>query len=720
MRWTLGLRLGLGIILTIIIPLLVVNSIQVYLRVRSLNQKSEESVRLLADLKASEIGQAVHQLEDEVETRLVQAGGLAVFGRALNTASNTTDITMQDEFRSLREGNVIHHVALYHLADTAIVAQQGPETLSLNEQQINELTAIEKTMFTNIRLARNGNFLLADVVVPIRDSTSTEILGDLIVTLNLTELEADDSAEFTNPFAALREQPKLDEVPAAYLGLVDFTGTLIASSAGSANAFQVEYFEHPIVQSVRAGRVSNDVRRYQSPISDEEAIGIEQVFPDNQWILIAEIPENRVLRPLLSSTLPLVVLSFTMILLANSIWDTWLYRSLEPPIRRLIHGLNAFSVEERKPDFVRARRSDEIGALQNAFTEMSAQVYDTVETLRVDNQKQMRNWEIALRSGQLVQQVQNPRLLVEEMARLLQEEILEASYAQIFMVDNEAGIASIQTGTGELGRRLLAQAYHQPLAMENIIGRVALTAQPIVVPNLNKESFYRQSELFDDSISEIVIPIVVENEVSAIIDVHSRKAGAFTEQDLRLFRMISNQMTSAFAAPLSGIERLNARSHSETALAGPRDFLQRRIETLSARAGRAIGPEDNWTTLQRQAMVTQQIAIDTRGDTTVFAIPVRLRQEVLGAVEFVVDSQRFNLTLLQTAEALVSRLALAVDNARLFEQSQRLIERERLVNTITQKLTAQTDVRQILQVAVRELGQALGTPETQISLRIQQ
>jgi hypothetical protein len=70
------------------------------------------------------------------------------------------------------------------------------------------------------------------------------------------------------------------------------------------------------------------------------------------------------------------------------------------------------------------------------------------------------------------------------------------------------------------------------------------------------------------------------------------------------------------------------------------------------------------------------------------------------------------------AEDLVARLALAADNVRLFEQSWRLIDRERLVNEISQKLSAQTDIKQILQIAVKELGLALGTSETMISLNI--
>jgi len=63
-------------------------------------------------------------------------------------------------------------------------------------------------------------------------------------------------------------------------------------------------------------------------------------------------------------------------------------------------------------------------------------------------------------------------------------------------------------------------------------------------------------------------------------------------------------------------------------------------------------------------------------------------------------------------------LALSLDNARLFEESQRAIERERLVNDIAAKLTSQTEIDAILQTAVREVGQALRVPLVSINLAL--
>ena len=80
----------------------------------------------------------------------------------------------------------------------------------------------------------------------------------------------------------------------------------------------------------------------------------------------------------------------------------------------------------------------------------------------------------------------------------------------------------------------------------------------------------------------------------------------------------------------------------------------------------------------------------TERNTIPIAVPVQLRGQVLGAVEWEIPAQTLSEEKLELAKELANRLALSLDNARLFQESQRATERERLVNNIAAKLTAQT------------------------------
>lgn len=90
------------------------------------------------------------------------------------------------------------------------------------------------------------------------------------------------------------------------------------------------------------------------------------------------------------------------------------------------------------------------------------------------------------------------------------------------------------------------------------------------------------------------------------------------------------------------------------------------------------------------------------------AVPILLGEELLG----VLDVQHDLVGGLGAADvellaAIANQVAVALQNARLYEAAQQEVERQVLLNTITQQIQSTTSVEQALQVAVRELGRAL-------------
>jgi GAF domain-containing protein len=69
-------------------------------------------------------------------------------------------------------------------------------------------------------------------------------------------------------------------------------------------------------------------------------------------------------------------------------------------------------------------------------------------------------------------------------------------------------------------------------------------------------------------------------------------------------------------------------------------------------------------------------------------------------------------------QQLVNQIAVALENAEVYEQSQRVARSKALVNDITSKLQQQMDIDQILNVTVNELGQALGARRGRIRLSL--
>ncbi len=70
---------------------------------------------------------------------------------------------------------------------------------------------------------------------------------------------------------------------------------------------------------------------------------------------------------------------------------------------------------------------------------------------------------------------------------------------------------------------------------------------------------------------------------------------------------------------------------------------------------------------------------------------------------------------IEFVKAVADQVGLALENARLLEQTQKRAEREHLVAEITSKMRASNDPKEILETAKRELRQALGVKKAEIS-----
>ena len=68
--------------------------------------------------------------------------------------------------------------------------------------------------------------------------------------------------------------------------------------------------------------------------------------------------------------------------------------------------------------------------------------------------------------------------------------------------------------------------------------------------------------------------------------------------------------------------------------------------------------------------------------------------------------------------SLAPQIATVLENRRQFERAKQQADREATLNLISQKIQSATTVEDVLQIAARELGHALGAPTTIARLNI--
>lgn len=103
-------------------------------------------------------------------------------------------------------------------------------------------------------------------------------------------------------------------------------------------------------------------------------------------------------------------------------------------------------------------------------------------------------------------------------------------------------------------------------------------------------------------------------------------------------------------------------------------------------------------------------------------VPMLFGEQVLGviAVQSVTTPGVYTTNERDLLTAVASQAAIALQNARSFTQAQRQAEYEAMINAISQKIQSTSTIENALQVAVRELGRALGSKRASVQLSVAQ
>jgi GAF domain-containing protein len=100
------------------------------------------------------------------------------------------------------------------------------------------------------------------------------------------------------------------------------------------------------------------------------------------------------------------------------------------------------------------------------------------------------------------------------------------------------------------------------------------------------------------------------------------------------------------------------------------------------------------------------------------AAPIRLRGQNIGSILLRQDQDEEPWSPDEVAlmEEISDQIALALENARLLEETQRRAARERLVGEITTRMRESLDVETVLQTAAREMRTALDLEEAEVRI----
>jgi GAF domain-containing protein len=313
--------------------------------------------------------------------------------------------------------------------------------------------------------------------------------------------------------------------------------------------------------------------------------------------------------------------------------------------------------------------------------------------------------------------------LMNQVVNLIVESFPSIYHAQIFLLDNAREYAVLRASTGEAGRALLERGHKLAVGSISVIGQVTEQGQVMIARDTAESDVHRRNEFLRATRAELAIPLRLGDQIIGALDVQSEQRDSFDSDQVTALQTLADQITIAIenarlyeesARLLADLER---DRRATTRYAWQQHMHGNRTPGLQLFTGTDTGHD--FSDLYQAVYISGKSIVGERTvrNTVPFAVPINLRGETLGVVEYEVPEAEFTHDKLLLAEELVSRLAISLDNARLFQDSQKSAQRERIVNEISAKLTGSTDIEDIIQTTIREIGLALRTPNVAIRLQ---
>jgi len=390
----------------------------------------------------------------------------------------------------------------------------------------------------------------------------------------------------------------------------------------------------------------------------------------------------------------------------------------------------------------RLRRRDETGELAEAFNSMADEVAEMVGTL--EQRVAERTAELERRAVQLTTAAEVSRAAssILDLEELLSRTVdliadrFDLYYAGLFLLDEAGEWAVLQAGTSDAGRKMLAQGHRLEVGGVSMVGWCTANAQARIALDVGEEAVRFDNLLLPDTRSEIALPLISRGRVVGALDVQSTEEAAFTDEDVAVLQTMADQLANAienarlFQQTQESLEA-ERRAYGELSRQAWEELLRAWPDLGERYDPQGILPTDGpWREEMRLAALEGKTVLGeppfsslppggAEGGATL-ATPIKVRDQVIGVLDAHKPASASEWTAEEIAlmETLTEQLGVALESARLYQDTQRRAARERLTGEVTARVRETLDVDTVLQTAAREMREALNLAEAEVRMGI--
>jgi len=339
-----------------------------------------------------------------------------------------------------------------------------------------------------------------------------------------------------------------------------------------------------------------------------------------------------------------------------------------------------------------------------------------------------REFELAQRNMQLQAAAQiarettaisNEELLLTRSADLIVERFGYA-YVGLYVLGSNGEHSNIERATlrAVAGDPQLQVTGEEMFSEASLVGR-AIRQMTVQTDNSEDADVVlageRGAAAQSDLYAGIALPMVIQSHVIGALEARVAGRRAFSADEIEALQTLVDQIAVALsnARLLTQVQaNLDAvrQTVGETSSRAWQEFLIAQTG-LAERydPDRLLPPVDQWLPELDLAIQKRTPLINQDETSAQLVVPIQVRGQAIGAIDArKLTGGEWTSTEIETMQTLVDQLGVALESARLYQDTQRRALREQLSAQVTARMRESLDMETVLKTAASEMREALG------------
>ena len=290
-----------------------------------------------------------------------------------------------------------------------------------------------------------------------------------------------------------------------------------------------------------------------------------------------------------------------------------------------------------------------------------------------------------------------------------------AYHVGILLTDAEGRHAVLQAASGTAAEPLLAQAYTLDLARAGVdlsIEQAMVEPMSGATPDVGISAVYGREPLLPHVRSEAVLPLQIGQKGIGFLSVLSVEEAAFDETAIAVLQTAADQLAVAIENARL-LEQMDTSIRDMERASG--QYTEQVWRDIVSAAGQPLG----YRYLRKSIEPIVGVAGEGGESGALLHVPVTLRDQSIGELHLRFPTRQVAADVEPLVQEVANRLALTLESARLYQDTQRRAARERMTREITDAVQRATDMESLMRIATEELVRALGGAQAYMRLGIE-